>query len=292
MKKSQFYKKLENNFVQCRTCCHYCRLAPGEIGQCQVRKNIKGDLYSLVYGKIIAQGVDPIEKKPLYEFLPGTFTYSLATPGCNFSCLHCQNADIAKPVEIENFINEFAAKEFKPQEIIDQALQYNCQSISYTYTEPTVFADFALDIMKQAKKANLKNVWVSNGYFSNEVFTAIKPYLDAVNIDLKTFNDKTYQKICGAHLEPVKENIKKAVKAKVHTEVTTLLIPEVNDRSEEIKRMAEFLYSVDPKIVWHISAFYPAYKMIDKPPTDIKTLKKIKKIAKKCGLTKTFLGNI
>ena len=289
MKESYLYKKLirqpADHQVQCQTCQHNCLINPNKRGVCGVRENRHGKLYFLAYDKIITAHIDPIEKKPLYHFMPGTFTYSIATVGCNFHCPWCQNADISQTPKI-------TGDKMTPNKIVNQAIKNNCPSISYTYTEPTIFLELALDTMKLARSKKLKNIWVSNGYFSPETLKLISPYLNAINIDLKSFREKTYQKYCGAKLKPVLENIKAIHNKKIHLEVTTLIIPDINDSEKELTQIAEFLAKIDKNIPWHISRFFPAYKMMSSAITPIKTLELATQIGKKAGLKYVHLGNI
>ena len=292
MKQALLYNQESSNKVRCFVCEHGCLIEDGNVGIYQVRKNEKGKLFCLSYGKIVAQHVDPIEKKPLYHFLPGSLTYSIATVGCNLKCKHCQNADIAQFQNYTDSENWIPGAQTEPEEIVQQALAQKCKSIAYTYTEPTIFVEFALDVMKLAQRANLKNIWVSNGYFSIKTFELVKPYLDAVNIDLKFFNDLNYKQICGARLKPILRNIRICLENKIHTEVTTLLIPGLNDSNQELQQIAEFLYNIDPQVVWHLSAFRPANKMKDVSPTSVGALNRAKKIGLATGLKNVYLGNV
>lgn len=295
MKECYLYQKLDNHQVRCQTCRHNCLIAPGKRGICGIRENHDGKLYLLVYGKVIAAHIDPVEKKPLFHFMPGTFTYSIATVGCNFRCLWCQNADISQAPKATGYnlpIDEIPHQKMTPDAIVKEAIKNDCPSISYTYTEPTIFLELALDTMKIAKKAGLKNIWVSNGYFSEETLKLVAPYLDAINIDLKSFKDGTYQKYCGAKLAPVLENIKAIHAKKIHLEVTTLIIPGVNDSKKELTQIAEFLAKIDKNIPWHISRFFPAYKMMESAITPIKTLEQAAQIGKKADLKYIHLGNV
>jgi len=295
MKECYLYKKLNDQKVQCQTCNHRCTIiANGKRGICGVRENQNGKLYLLVYGKAIAVNIDPIEKKPFYHFLPGTYSLSIATVGCNYSCRWCQNWEISqasKDPKIGHRL-EITGENWPPKKIVEEAIKNNCPSISYTYTEPTIFLEYALDTMKLAHQAGLKNTWVSNGYFSDKTLELVAPYLDAINIDLKGFNEKNYLKYSGAHLKPVLENIKAVYKKKIHLEITTLVIPRINDSENELKKIANFIASIDKKIPWHISRFFPAYKMIDIEPTPPETLKKAYTIGKSAGLKNVYLGNI
>ena len=287
MHECDLYKKEENNAVRCLACSHKCFIPEGKVGICGVRKNIKGKLYLLVYGEVVAANVDPIEKKPLYQFLPGTYVYSIGTVGCNFRCLWCQNYDISQaPRERKIF-----GKHITPKQIVDEALRTGCKSIAYTYNEPTIFIEFVKDVAELARKKGLKNILVTNGYFSKETFDYISDLIDAMNIDIKSFSDKTYLKYTGGRLKPVLENIKRVHKKGIHLELTTLIIPGVNDSSQELEKIAKFIASVDKKIPWHISRFFPAYKMMDAKITPIKTLERAYKIGKKY-LKYVYIGNV
>ena len=294
MKECLLYKK-EGDYIQCQTCNHRCRIAPFKRGICGVRENQKGKLYLLVYGRIIAENIDPIEKKPLYHFMPGTNSLSIATVGCNYKCDWFQNESISQITKGDvnrSAITNKMGIEMEPEQIVSDAQKHHCPSISYTYTEPTIFLEFALDTMKLAKKKGLKNIWVSNGYMTQETLNLIAPYLDAINIDLKGFNNQNYIKYCGAKLQPILDNIKEIYKKKIHLEVTTLIIPKLNDNEEQLKGITKFLANISPNIPWHISRFFPAYKMTDRPITPIETLKKAEEIAKRAGLKHIHIGNI
>ncbi len=294
MKECFLYKKA-GDYIDCQTCNHRCRIAPYKTGICGVRENQKGKLYNLIYGRIISENVDPIEKKPLYHFMEGTKSLSIASVGCNFRCTWCQNWDISQctkdPKNRDEFVNQMGM-ELEPQEIIEHAKKANCPSISYTYTEPTIFLEFALDTMKLAKKEGLKNIWVSNGYMTEECLDLISPYLDAINIDIKGFSEKNYSKYSGAKLQPVLDNIKSIFNRGIHLEITTLIIPGINDDEKQLNDIAQFLASVSKNIPWHISRFFPAYKMIDAEITPIETLELAEKVGKKAELKNIYLGNI
>lgn len=289
MKEALLYEKLSDNKVRCLVCNHYCIIAEGKRGVCGVRENIKGTLFALNYGRTIAIQIDPLEKKPLFHFLPRTKTYSIATVGCNFSCPWCQNHQISQsPKKNRGVLGDY----LEPKIHIEGAKKYNCDSISYTYTEPTIFLEYALDIMKLAKQNNLKNIWVSNGYMSKETLNLITPFVDALNIDLKGFNDELHKKYCGGSIKPIIDNIIEFYKRGIHIEVTTLIVPGYNDNIEELSKIADFLANLDKNIPWHITRFYPAWKMIDIYPTDINIMKKAKKIANEKGMLNVHLGNI
>ena len=284
-----FFKKLEENMVQCNLCNHYCIIGEKKRGVCGVRENRSGTLYSLVYGKLVSSHVDPVEKKPLFHFLPGSSVYSIATVGCNFRCKNCQNWEISQSPKPQNPI---MGKERSPKEIVEAAKQSRCESIAYTYTEPTIFMEYALNIAKLAIKSAMNNIFVTNGYMTEEALKQMAPYLHAANIDLKSFSDKFYRDICGAHLPPILESIKLHKKLGIWTEVTTLVIPNLNDSEENLTQIAEFLSDLGVDIPWHVSRFYPAYKLIDLPSTTLETLRKAKEIGEEAGLRYVYQGNV
>ncbi|MDP8216656.1 MAG: AmmeMemoRadiSam system radical SAM enzyme [Candidatus Kaelpia imicola] len=287
-KEAYLYHKIEDNKVRCFLCNHNCVIADSEYGFCGVRKNEKGILYSNIYAEPAALHIDPIEKKPLYHFYPGSLSYSIATIGCNFRCGFCQNWQISQ-MSKENFESK---KIISPEGIISHARENNCSSISYTYTEPTVFFEYAYDIAKIAQKEGLHNIFVTNGYMSIEAIDMIAPYLDAANIDLKSFRDDFYVKHCKAHLKPVLDSIRYMRERGIWIEITTLIIPGENDSDEELTQIADFIASIGIEIPWHISRFHPDYKYLESEPTSIETLKKAKEIAKSRGLRYIYLGNV
>lgn len=295
MKEALFYQKLADKKVKCNLCNHHCQIAEAKRGLCGVRENKDGKLYTLVYGKVIACHVDPIEKKPLFHFLPGSQSFSIATVGCNFRCLHCQNADISQASKEGLFFQreQIPGENMMPEQIVNQTLQLGCQSISYTYTEPTIFFEFAFDCMKLAHQKGLKNNWVTNGYTSQEALAMAKPYLDATNVDLKFFQDKNYKKICGARLQPVLDNLIWYKKNDIWLEVTTLIIPSLNDSEEELTKIAKFIKDkLGSETPWHVSAFFPTYKLTDLPPTSTSTIRKAWQIGKDVGLYYVYGGNV
>ncbi|MBN1325933.1 AmmeMemoRadiSam system radical SAM enzyme [Candidatus Falkowbacteria bacterium] len=294
MKLAQFWTKKDNK-IQCQLCNHYCLISEGKVGVCAVRKNINGELHSLVYGKLISENDnDPIEKKPLFHFLPGSLTYSIATVGCNLRCMHCQNADISQyPIEEQFKENVVPGHNTTPEQVIERAKASGCQSIAYTYTEPTIFAEFAIDCMKLARKAGLRNVWVSNGYTSKEAWPKILPYLDAINVDLKFFKNETYLKVCGCKLQPVLDNLKVLKKKKIWLEITTLVIPGFNDSDDELLQIAMFIKNELGKCVpWHLSRFYPQYKLQDTDPTEEERIYTAVQLGKEAGLKYVYGGNV
>ncbi|WP_240744897.1 AmmeMemoRadiSam system radical SAM enzyme [Desulforhopalus sp. IMCC35007] len=274
----------------CDLCHHSCRLAKGQIGICGVRRGTGEAVESLVYGKVVAENIDPIEKKPLFHVLPGSLSYSIATPGCNFRCLNCQNSSIS---QVKDGLPGSRTTVYRsPEEIVDAALASGCKSLSYTYVEPTVFFEFAYDCAVLAKERGLGNIFVSNGYMSEKVVQAMAPVLTAINIDLKSWDDGFYRKVCGARLEPVLDNIRRFVDSGVWVEVTTLIIPEMNNSEKELRSIANFLAGVDRNIPWHVSAFYPAYKMMDKKMTRPSDIDFARQIGRDCGLPYVYGGNI
>lgn len=283
------WEKTETGRVHCFLCGHHCKIADGKRGICAVRENRGGTLYTLVYDKVVSQNVDPIEKKPLFHFMPGSRSYSIATPGCNFRCLFCQNADIS---QMPNDVQRIIGSPVPPEAIVEGALRYGCGSISYTYTEPTIFFELAYDTARLARGKGIKNVFVSNGYITKEALTEIRPYLDAANIDLKSFDDGFYRKVCGARLEKVLDSIRLYHSFGIWIEVTTLVIPGLNDGEEELKKIAGFLASLDVNIPWHVTAFHPTYKLMDRPRTPASTLRAARKIGLDAGLRYVYEGNI
>ncbi len=287
-----FYEKTaDKTSVKCGLCNHRCLIGDGKRGICGVRENESGVLKTRVYGKLIARNADPVEKKPLFHFLPGTLSYSIATPGCNFKCDFCQNADISQmPLARGGTI---PGKKTSPREVVDAARQTGCASIAYTYTEPTIYFEFAYDTARLAAEKGLKNVFVTNGYMTREALDRIHPVLDAANVDLKAFRDAFYKEHCGARLEPVKENLVHMKKKGIFVEVTTLLIPGLNDDPGELKEMAAFLAkSLGPGTPWHISRFHPTYRLTDRPATPVQTLTRARQIGIDAGLKYVYLGNV
>lgn len=289
-KHAMLYETKENNAVHCFLCSHHCHIAESKFGFCNVRQNMKGKLYSHVYGALIARHVDPIEKKPLYHFLSGSKSYSIATPGCNFHCGFCQNWQISQFTAEKN--QGILEKRVEPNEIILDAKKLNCESIAYTYTEPTIFFEFAYDTAVLAKKQNIHNIFVTNGYMTKQTIDKIAPYLDAANIDLKSFSNDFYKRMCKASLQPVLDSIQYMKQKGIWVEVTTLIVPDQNDSEKNLSGIADFISSVSTDIPWHISRFYPDYQYHDVSPTPVETLRKAKKLGKKHGLKHIHLGNI
>ncbi len=276
--------------VACALCAHRCVIEPGRVGTCAVRKNVDGKLMTLVYGELIALHVDPIEKKPLHHFYPGSTALSIATSGCNFRCPFCQNWQISQaPREGGEIRGHYR---LSPQDVVREARENGCRSISYTYTEPTIFFEYAYDTGRLAKEAGLANTFVTNGYMTEEALDTIEPYLDAANVDLKAFRDETYKKICGARLNPVLDTIRRMKEKGIWVEVTTLVVPGMNDGKDELADIAGFIAGVDQDIPWHVSRFHPDYEFTDTPPTPVETLKAARDIGRKAGLRHIYIGNV
>jgi pyruvate formate lyase activating enzyme len=309
VKEASFYERLDDNKVLCTLCSHFCEIKEGKRGVCGVRINHGGKLYTLVYDGVITRNVEPIEKKPLFHFYPGSSAYSIATVGCNFRCFYCQNFEISQypkgihwhekvkesgePEPVCPILEETIPREkVTPEQIVESAISSGCETIAYTYTEPTIFYELAFDTAKLAAQKGLKNIFVTNGYITKEALTGIKPYLHAANIDLKGFNERFYQKICGANLQPVLDSIKNYKELGIWIEVTTLIIPNHNDSDEELRQLAEFIKCVGAEIPWHVSQFYPTYKLIDQPRTPISTLRKARDIGLSAGLRYVYEGNV
>lgn len=289
MKKAYLYSSLEDGKVRCNVCNHRCTIKTAAKGICNVRENKNGILITLVYDKIIAAHLDPIEKKPLFHFLPGSTSFSVATAGCNFKCRFCQNYEIS---QLPRDHNRITGEKIPPDAIVAYAIKNGAKSISYTYTEPTVYFELALDTARIASKKGLKNVFVSNGYMTEECLKEMYPDLHAANIDLKSFNDRFYKELCGARLEPVLKTIEIMKNMGIWVEVTTLIIPGYNDSEAELKEIAKFLVSIDPGIPWHVTRFYPTYRLTSISATPAKTLQRAREIGLREGLRYVYTGNI
>ncbi len=290
MQEARFYEKRKDMSVTCRLCSHHCTIEAGKRGICGVRENQAGTLMSLVYGRLVSENLDPIEKKPLFNFLPGSTSYSISTVGCNFQCAHCQNWEISQYPRLHQ--GEIIGMDRSPNAVVDEAVLSGARSISYTYVEPTIFYEFAYDCSALARKKMLKNVFVSNGYMTPEVTRELATVIDAINIDIKAFTEKFYHKVCKARLAPVLDTVKLMHELGVWVEVTTLIIPGHNDSPEELREIARFIHSVDPAIPWHVTAFYPHYQMLDVPPTPAPTLRMARDIGLAQGLRFVYEGNI
>ena len=292
MREALLWKSAGGGAVDCGLCEHRCRIKPGGWGVCSVRKNVDSTLYTCAYGSVIAEQVDPIEKKPLYHFLPKTTTYSIAAAGCNFRCGFCQNWNISQISETRDTCGSRGRKA-SPQEIVDAALKRGCESVSFTYTEPTIFFEYALDTAVIAKQKGLKTIFVSNGYMTPQCLEMVCPYLDACNIDLKSFRDDYYKNFCAASLEPVLNSLKLIKKLGIWLEVTTLIITGENDSDEELGGIAAFIANnLGKDVPWHVSRFFPQYKFSDRAVTERGSVEKAVKIGKEAGLSFVYAGNI
>ncbi len=307
MREALFFEREERQRVRCTLCPHLCKVAPGHRGACGVRVNRDGRLYTLVGNRTIAREIDPIEKKPLFHFLPGSQAYSIATVGCNLRCLFCVNWEISqspkgRPAETGDFSclplaeqppDMEPAQFASPEAIVAEALANRCASMAYTYTEPTIFFELALETAKAAKAAGLKNLFVTNGFIMPEALRTIAPYLDAANIDLKSFRDSYYRRVCGAALRPILDAIRLYKQLGVWIELTTLLIPERNDEAQELRDLAGFIKTdLGDDVPWHLSRFFPTYKMANIPSTPLETLRAARQIGFETGLKFVYLGNV
>jgi len=287
---AKFWEATGDSKVRCNLCRFHCVISDGHRGRCGVRENQGGTLYSLVYGLSVSENIDPIEKKPLYHFYPGSHSLSIATVGCNFRCLHCQNYQISQwPHERPGI----PGTELMPEAVVQHAVNSGCASISYTYTEPTIYFEYAYDTAVLARNAGVKNVFVTNGYTTTEALESIAPYLDAANVDLKGFSEKAYREVTGASLQGVLDCLRDYRRLGIWLEVTTLVIPGHNDDEDELRQLAAFVAEeLGVDVPWHISAFYPTYKMQDRPPTPVPTLYKARDIGRDAGLNYVYLGNV
>ncbi len=307
MKEALFYEVEDNQRVRCTLCPHFCKITPGHRGACGVRINRDGKLYTLVADRVVSEGVDPIEKKPLFHFLPGSYSYSIATVGCNLRCLFCQNWEISQGPkgsrpEPSDFAclpvtdpsrGEVPGLPVTPESIVTHAVAAGCRSLAYTYTEPTIFFELALETAKVARDAGLKNIFVTNGFITPEALRMIAPFLDAANIDLKGFGESFYKRVCGASLTPILEAIRLYKEFGVWIELTTLLIPGRNDHEAELRELAGFMTSdLGDETPWHIIRFFPAYKMERVPITPLETLRRAEEIGRDAGLKHIYVGNV
>ena len=286
--KAMFYEKLKNNFVRCDLCPNNCVLKENEVGTCGVRQNIGGELFSLVYNQPVSIHIDPIEKKPLYHFYPGTNILSIATVGCNLRCNFCQNWTISQTRP-----NEAQAYQATPEQIIAMAKEYDCQSIAFTYTEPTVFYEYMLDIAKLAKEEGLKTVMVTCGYINEKPLRELVKYMDAANIDLKGFSDEFYSTYTTGSLQPVLNTLQIAKEEGMFFEITNLVIPQANDDPILIRAMCKWIKeNIGDEYPLHFSRFFPQYKLTNRPPTPVKTLEMAYDIAVEEGLKYVYIGNV
>lgn len=289
MHEAILYEKDGDNKARCSLCRHRCGIKPGKRGICGVRENRGGVLYSLVYDQVAAEGVDPIEKKPFFHFLPGTLAFSIATMGCNFSCSHCQNCHLSRtPADT----GKIQGREVPPAQIVGAALAHGCMSLSYTYSEPTVFGELVLDTARIAREKGLYNTFVTNGFATPEFIGKMTGLIDAANVDLKAFSGEFYRKVCHADLDGVLDSIRLMHAAGIWLEITTLLIPGLNDGEAEVRSIARFIASVNPEIPWHISRYHPAYRMHDRPATPVASLERAREIGIDTGLRYVYAGNV
>src|SRR3974390_1201545 len=288
IQEARFYEKKEEGKVHCHLCAHECKIDPGKRGLCHVRENQEGTLFTLVYGMVVAENIDPIEKKPLFHFLPGSRSYSIATAGCNFMCLHCQNYDISQFPKKHG--GKIPGMVRSPEAIVREAKANRCATISYTSTEPTIFLEFAQDTARLAQEQGIKNVFVSNGFMTAESAKALAEVIEGDNIDLKSFRDDFYRKVCKARLQPVLDTIERLKRAGVWIEGTTLIIPGHNEWVEELTEIAQFIKGVGPEIPWHVSAFHPTYQMMDRPRTAAEILLKAREIGLTAGVGLDLTG--
>lgn len=276
--------------VRCNLCAHRCLIREGHKGLCLVRENKAGELQTLVYGRVVSANVDPVEKKPLFHFFPGTSAFSVATVGCNFRCHWCQNWQISQGVRDEHTL--LGSQSASPQELVNAAQRSQCQSIAYTYTEPIIFFEYAYDTAKLAKDAGISNIFVTNGFFTKEALETVQPVLDAANVDLKAFRNDTYRRLIGAKLQPVLDSLIRLKQAGIWIEVTTLVITDLNDSVHELGEIAGFIHDeLGPDTPWHVSRYHPTYKY-DAPPTPLERLVRAWEIGKKTGLYYVFVGNV
>ncbi len=288
IKKGVLFDELPENKVKCHVCSHRCTIPEGKLGICRTRQNKNGKIYTLIYNTVSSEAVDPIEKKPLYHFLPGTLSYSLGSIGCNFRCAHCQNWNISQTT-----LEDSNTMEISPETAIERAVAYRSKSISWTYNEPAIWHEYTYDSAILAKKAGLKTVYVTNGFITPEALRRIEPYLDAFRVDIKSFSEDFYRKICGARLAPVLESTKLAKKLGMHVETVTLIIPGMNDSKEEIGAIARWVHDeLGPDTPMHFTRFYPMYRMNDLDATPLGTLETAHEIAKKEGMRYVYIGNV
>ena len=288
-REAMLYERLDGKLVRCALCAHRCTVKADRKGICGVRENVDGVMYTTVYGEVVAAHVDPIEKKPLYNFLPGTRSFSIATVGCNFHCRFCQNADISQAPR-EGL--RLAEEKLSPAQVVAAAKTYGCDSIAYTYTEPTIFFEYAYDTSKLAQEEGIKNIFVTNGYMTLEALDEIDPYLDAANVDLKSFDDGFYRRVCGARLQPVLDTIQAMRERGVWVEVTTLLIPGLNDSEAELRQIAGFIAELDRDMPWHVSRFTPRHRLLDVPGTPLDSMRMAAEIGRETGLRYVYVGNV
>lgn len=286
-KEAILYEKV-GKALNCKICERRCIISGGKTGFCEMRENKDGKIYSLNYAAASSVGVDPIEKKPLFHFYPGTSVFSIGSVGCNFRCRHCQNWGIS-----QTQLEKIPTREILPEDAISLTKEYGCKSIAWTYNEPTMWFEYTLDSAKLAKTSGIKTIYVTNGYMTEESFDEIKSYLDAANIDLKGMSEKFYSELCEAQLQPVLDNIVRMHDAKIHIEITNLMIPKYNDSDEDITALVDFMVDeVGVEVPLHFTRFFPQYKLTEVPPTEVKLLEKAQRIAKDAGMKYVYIGNV
>jgi pyruvate formate lyase activating enzyme len=289
IKEAMLYEKLADKLVHCHLCSHSCKIKPDKRGVCGVRENKDGTLYTLVYGTLIAEHIDPIEKKPFFHVYPGSKSYSVAAVGCNFNCEFCQNHEISQMPRSTLMI---MGEEASPADVVERAKKNGSATIAYTYTEPTIYFEMAYETAVLAEKQGIKNVLVTNGFMTSDAIETIRPYLIAANVDLKSFRDDFYKKRCGARLEPVLTSLRKMKEMGIWVEITTLLIPLLNDSDKELEDIAGFIATLGKETPWHISRFHPQFKMLDTPVTSVSALHRAVEIGRRAGLKYVYSGNV
>jgi pyruvate formate lyase activating enzyme len=297
MKEALLYEPLDDQRVRCNLCAHRCVIRAGHKGICLVRENRDGTLVTLVYGIALSQAVDPIEKKPLFHFYPGSTAFSIATAGCNFRCDFCQNADIS---QMPRDRGQIWGQQASADQVVRAAQRYGSRSIAYTYTEPTIFLEYSLDIARIAASVGIASVYVTNGYMTRDMLDLFQSAsngnggrLDAANVDLKAFKDETYKRVCGARLQPVLDSLKAMKELGIWVEVTTLVVPGMNDSEAELDEIARFIaLELGVETPWHVSRFHPAYRMRDRAPTPVQTLRCAYELGRKAGLHYVYVGNL
>lgn len=283
------WRPLDGGRVACDLCAHRCTILPGKAGVCKVRVNREGRLVSLVRDRLLAGQVDPVEKKPFFHFLPGSLSYSIATAGCNFRCRFCQNFTLSQAVRDGGIV---PGRPVAPAAVVEAALATGCRTIAYTYTEPTIFFETAEEVGLLGRERGLKNLFVTNGYLTKEAADRARSFLDGANVDLKGFDDRRYRQVCGASLKGVLEGLEALLSASVWVEVTTLVVPGLNDSEGELRAIARHLRSLGAHIPWHVSRFHPDYRMEDRGPTPLSTLERAWEIGREEGLAFVYLGNV
>jgi pyruvate formate lyase activating enzyme len=288
-KPARFWEGLPDGRVRCLLCPRECIIATGKTGICRARKNEGGQLYSLVYGSLVSMAVDPIEKKPLYHFWPGSGVFSIAAPGCNFTCKHCQNWSIS-----QTSVKDVSCEDVTPERLVELTKRYGCGGIAHTYTEPTIWTEYALEVGKLAHREGLYNVYVTNGYITPEALGELGPYLDGANVDVKAFDDDFYKKLCGVpSVRPTLDTCEWLIEHDKHLEVTYLVIPRENDSPKEIGKFCDWVVEkLGPDVPMHFSRFYPHYKLVDRESTPVETLVRAVEMAKKKGARHVYIGNV